>query len=248
MTEVKNMSCPSDDRQEVQHRTWEVSTARSLYRIRNSPPARLSVFLPFLTHPLLDIRTEPRRRLKEVFFLGLASVAVGIGAGIGAGYGIWHENESYPSSLETIADVEQWLLVINADNGTLTLAPDGRLEIEMDYLRERVPSFTNVPKRLATLAPLDTAFEFIAENIERDQGANVILSYMTENKSTRMIPLTVDQLWNVTGNSATLGATVQVLTDADGVFDGLTVPMDEVNLFVISSENPSSVDFPTSWR
>jgi hypothetical protein len=195
----------------------------------------------------LCIPAEPRRRLKEVFLLGLASVAVGIGAGIGAGYGIWHENESYPSEWEPSADVEQWLLVMNADNGTLTLGADGRMEIGMNYLRERVPSFTNVPKRLATLAPLDTAFDFIAENIARDQGANVILSYMLEDKSTRMIPLTLDRMSNVTGDSATFGAGLQLST-ADGTFEGLTVPMDEVNLFVISSENPSSVEFPTSWR
>jgi hypothetical protein len=94
---------------------------------------------------------------------------------------------------------------------------------------------------------LDTAFDFIAENIARDQGANVILSYMLEDKSTRMIPLTLDRMSNVTGDSATFGAALQLST-ADGTFEGLTVPMDEVNLFVISSENPSSVEFPTSWR
>jgi hypothetical protein len=101
--------------------------------------------------------------------LGLSCVLVGIGAGIGAGYGIFNKEET-PIVFQPEDMPEQWLVIVNSDNGTLSVSPDGVMRIDMNYLREQAPAFTNIPHRIATLTKMDTAFDFIEEGIERDQG------------------------------------------------------------------------------
>ena len=213
--------------------------------------------------------------------LGLSCVLVGIGAGIGAGYGIFNEEET-PIVFQPEDLPEQWLVIVNSDNGTLSVSPDGVMRIDMNYLREQAPAFTNIPHRIATLTKMDTAFDFIEEGIERDQGGliesriarralslarphaapshsrhalrathvrsfrfpgvSAILSYLTvPDNVTHIIPLLLDQTPNVTGDgSASLSATI-TLAETDSPFEGVTGKMDEVNVFVISSSNPSSI-------
>ena len=76
----------------------------------------------------------------------------------------------------------------------------------------------------------------------RFPGVSAILSYFTvPDNVTHIIPLVLDQKPNVTGDgSASLSATI-TLAETDMPFEGVTGQMDEVNVFVISSSNPSSI-------
>lgn len=171
--------------------------------------------------------------------IGLACFVVGIGAGIGAGYGIFHEDSSSLLLSAQNLDFQQWLIAVNGDNGTLSISKDGELEIQVDAIRSKSPAFTNVPYRIATLTDRETAMNFIDEGIQDEQGINVVLSYIHQNR-THMIPLVLDQQPNVTGDSATFKGLVSIRNES---FEGISVPMDEVNMFVISSANPSQIQF-----
>ena len=190
---------------------------------------------------------EPRRELKQLsartplgvaFGIFAACLIVGIGAGIGAGYGIFHED----STQSTTAPIsEEWLVVVSADNGTMAVDPNGLTIFQLDGLRERAPAYTNVPDRIATLATMDTALDFIDEGISNDGGSNVIMSFQSGN-DTHMFPLVVDEKINATGDSATyIGAIYPEFLR--GFNETLSWPFEDAKLFVLAGSAPSSLDF-----
>lgn len=182
-----------------------------------------------------------RLSVGSLIVLAVLCLAVGIGAGIGAGYGIFHKDSTSAGVLDSASASEQWLVVMNGDNGTMSISPDGSTSFQVDALRSRAPAFTNVPERIATLANRDTAFDFIDEGLVGDNAVNVILSFKNEN-TTFMVPVTLNDKVNSTGDSANFGGTIdpQYLQQS---FNETSFPIDDVNMFILSGSSPSQLDF-----
>ena len=175
--------------------------------------------------------------------LAVVCLVVGVGAGIGAGYGIFHEN-STAESPSTETPVEEWLVVVSADNGTMAVDPSsGLTSFQVNGLRSRAPAYTNYPERIATLATMDTAMDFIDEGVTIDGGANVILAFESDN-ARYTVPVFVGEKGNVTGDSATfLGIIGPEVLVQSNVTDIGAFSFEDAHLFVIAGSAPSSLDF-----
>ena len=173
--------------------------------------------------------------------LAVVSLAVGIGAGIGAGYGIFHKDSTDTVMSDPMSTEEQWLVVMNADNGTMVVAPEGGTIFQIDALRSKAPAFTNVPDRIATLATRETAIDFINEGLEEDKAINVVVSFKSGN-DTYMVPVTLADSSYLTGDSASFAGVIQAEYLQNG-FNKTSFPMDDVNMFILSGSSPSSLDF-----
>lgn len=174
-----------------------------------------------------------------LFALAVVSLVVGIGVGIGAGYGIFHQDSTAGVAPDSTAP--QWLLVLNAENGNMTVSPEGATIFQIDGLRSRAPAFTNVPDRVATLTTRETALDFIQEDIESEKVARVILSFKNEDDSY-MVPVSVVGTHNPTGDSPAYVGVIQpeFLGDTN---NRSTFRMDDVHLYILGGTTPSQLDF-----
>jgi len=161
----------------------------------------------------------------------LACFAVGLGAGIGAGYGIFHKDAA-PVYASGEAGAEEWLTVLSADNGTMSVHPSGFLGFKADGVRSRAPAFTNVPDKIASLWTRDMAYYFIDEGITNEGGISAFASFDSGNQ-TFMLPVVLSEQVNVTGDSAIWWAYTSPKYLTEGLNRTTAFAVEDWNLLVL---------------
>ena len=170
-----------------------------------------------------------------------ACFAVGLGAGIGAGYGIFHEDAA-PVNASGEAGAQEWLIMLSADNGTVSVHPSGIFGFKADGVRSRAPAFTNVPDKIATLLTRDTAYDFIDEGLSKDGGISAFATFNSGNQ-TFTLPVVLYEQVNVTGDSALWWAYTSPEYLTQGLNQTTAFPVEDLSLLVLPPSAPSMLGF-----